>query len=313
MPVRPWSTCCCWPPSKVCPARSSLRPWNGRTCAGRCETRCRAPPMYRWFFASATGPGPRHTTPPGTGGTRHAALKVGSALDVHDTFHGPDEARVMARTRHAAFSAGHFGLRTVHPARSAVPFLQDLSGPPPPDRVLVLALLRSEVHVGQCLLRARDPMAPERADPPARARHLRADDAGGRPCAGVVGGGPYRLPVGGLGVDQGGVARCGCARRACGDRARDPRGRRTPMDAVQRTVTSAGARPAAAENRACSPLRTIPRDNQVSASPAPRAATARRCSRCCRPARAGGVRMGPPRSPRSAPCASSSADGSMAS
>lgn len=61
VPGRPCSTCCCWPPSKVCPARSSLRPWNGRTCAGHCETRCRAPPTYRWFFASATGPGaPAH-------------------------------------------------------------------------------------------------------------------------------------------------------------------------------------------------------------------------------------------------------------
>lgn len=142
----------------------------------------------------------------------------------------------MARTRHASWPGR--GTRRSAPGTSVfgrsiplgLPFhsLQDLSGPPPPDRVLVLALLRSEVHVGQCLLRARDPMAPERADPPARARHLRADDAGGRPCAGVVGGGPYRLPVGGLGVDQGGVARCGCARRACGDRARDPRGAAHP-------------------------------------------------------------------------------------
>ncbi|WP_406481764.1 hypothetical protein [Streptomyces sp. NBC_01615] len=39
-----------------------------------------------------------------------------------------------------------------------------------------------------------------------------------------------------------------------------------PMDAVQPTVTSAGARPAAAEYRAYSPLRTSPRNSQVPAS-----------------------------------------------
>ncbi|MFD7489269.1 hypothetical protein [Streptomyces mirabilis] len=93
-----------------------------------------------------------------------------------------------------------------------------------------------------------------------------------------------------------------------------PEGRRTPMDAVQRTVTSAGARPAAAENKACSPLRTSPRDNQVSASPSSARGDGQAVQQMLPagpPGRStdGGHRV----HPRSAPCASSSADGSMAS
>lgn len=184
-PVRPWSTCCCWPPSKVCPARSSPRPWSGRTCAGHCETRCRAPPMCRWCFASATGPrAPAH----------HAAQYRRYSTSSPERWHSTSTTRSRAWTRHVAFSAGHFGLWPARPARRPFHAFQDLSGPPPP----------------------------ERADPSARARLLRADDAGGSPGAGVVGGGPHRLPVGGLGVDQGGIAQCGGAGRACGYRARDP-------------------------------------------------------------------------------------------
>ncbi len=119
--VRPWSACCCWPPSKVCPARSVTQALEWPDLRWPLRDPLSGSAHVQMVLRLGDGPGaPAH----------HAARyrrystsspEVGSALDVHDTFQGPDETCVMARTRHAAFSAEHFGLRTVDPARSAVP------------------------------------------------------------------------------------------------------------------------------------------------------------------------------------------------
>ncbi|WP_406100758.1 hypothetical protein OG698_00745 [Streptomyces sp. NBC_01003] len=53
-----------------------------------------------------------------------------------------------------------------------------VGGEPPPDRVLVLALLQSEICVGESLSQAWDPVTPQCADPLAGAKDLRADHAG---------------------------------------------------------------------------------------------------------------------------------------
>jgi len=53
-------------------------------------------------------------------------------------------------------------------------------------------------------------MAPQGADPLAGVRHLRPDDPGSLPGDGVLGAGQQHLPVGGFGMDQGGVAGGGC-------------------------------------------------------------------------------------------------------
>lgn len=233
------------------------------------------------------------------------------AFDVHDTLQGVDEARGVQRR----------ALRSVAgPSRS--PAVPRLSGPERPTAA------GARGPVGSCSPppRRRCGRQPRRR----RGRRRPAPLAGRRPRRG-----PGRhCPV---------WRRWARVRVPC---TRSPEGRRTPMDAVQPMVTSAGAGPAAAEYRACAPrsgrARATARYRPPSAAPARRRSRPPRpvgdagvpCAGCAasspggrlrarrRPGGAagaaarharGGTDGGHRVHPRSAPCASSSADGSMAS